>query len=112
MYEKFSLLGQSGKSIGILENTDGYVKITFISGLDISDIPLWFRREYESGILTVDGDNVEHWIKGRIPPPYRQDIRDILRELGLNSYDTWEVFKKYNGKSVRDNICIEELNDQ
>ena len=111
MYEKFNLLGQSGKSIGTLENTDGYKKITFISDADIRDIPIWFRREYESGILVVDGDNVEHWINGRIPPPYRQDIRDVLRGLGLSHYDAWEIFKRYKGKSVRDNISIEKIDE-
>ncbi len=111
MLERYAILGQSGNTVGVLTNNNGYKTIEFMEGKSISEIPLWFKYEYERGIMIVEGDNVEHWIKGRIPPPYRQDIRDILSGLGLETYDTWEIFKKYSGRSVRDKVRIEKIDD-
>jgi len=45
----------------------------------------------------------------RIPPQYRMNIRNILKELELDKYDEWELFKKYSGKSVRDGDYIERI---
>jgi len=50
---------------------------------------------------------IRKWIEGRVAPPTRENIGDILKYWGIPKYDAWELFKKYNGKTVTDNCTVE-----
>ena len=111
MQEKYAILKKSnpGKILGTLHCINGAKYAELERNIELIDIPLHFRKNYSGGVLVVDNEAIEYWISTRIPPPYRQDLRDILREFGMDKYDSWELFKAYGGRSVRDDFYIEEI---
>lgn len=113
MPEKYAILSGSNKAvighITILDNT-GVIELN--PQADEGDIPFEFRRSFRNGEYSIDRERVFKWIITRIPPQYRQDIGDVLRELGLSEYNEIEMFKAYRGRSVRDDYYIEMVEDE
>ena len=64
-------------------------------------------------LVTRFGQNLNHqqvllWIKGRICPPSRQNIREILKAHGLTKYDEFELLCLTLGRCGKDEVYLEE----
>lgn len=113
MQEKYAILKKSEKNvIGYLYLEDNKAaKITLNPEINVKSVPAHFRPSYQHGVYTIDNNQVYRWVGTRIPPQYRQDISDVLKSLGLEKYDEYQIFKAYKGKSVRDDYYIEKVNE-
>ena len=65
-------------------------------------------------LVTRFGQNLNHqqvllWIKGRICPPSRQNIREILNAYGLSKYDEFELLCLTLGRCDKDDVYLEEV---
>lgn len=111
MKEKYVILKQSGKEIiGDFYLEDNKIaKIILNPNIDMKLIPIHFRQFHQKKVYIIENNQVYKWIKTRIPPQYRQDISDILKCLNLTKYDEYQIFKAYNGKSVRDDYYIQKV---
>ena len=109
MQEKYTILRESNTALTgyiYISNNKGTIELN--PKAEVNDIPFNFRREFRQGIYQIDSQSVFEWIVQRIPPQYRQDITDVLKELGLKEYNEFELFKVYRGKSVRDDFYIKK----
>lgn len=51
---------------------------------------------------------IECAISERVMPRNRINVNELLRMLGLDYYDMWEIFKKINGICYKDTVWISE----
>ncbi|MCD8021823.1 MAG: hypothetical protein LUF30_02165 [Lachnospiraceae bacterium] len=63
----------------------------------------------EKGIRHVDSDWSMRWVQSRIVPSSRQNIGEILRANGMDSYDEHQLLMKNEGRSCQDNFYIESI---
>lgn len=52
----------------------------------------------------------EAWVEGRIVQPDRQDIKEILEQIGLTEYNQFNILKFTRGWSRYDDYWIKVLN--
>jgi len=113
MQEKFvifkKLKNRTDLEIGILIKENDSKVLILQDNIPVEHIPFDFTVEYMAGRRVIKGEIVDNWINDRVPPPYRQDINDILKELELREYNQWELFKRYLGRSVRDTYFITQI---
>lgn len=57
----------------------------------------------------ADDKQVRAYIDGVVIPKTRENINDILEELGLDYYNQWEIYKKLEGKNVNDEFWIKSF---
>lgn len=69
--------------------------------LDRSKIP-WMPCKTK----VSESPEILNWFVGRTYSKNRSDIKSILKELGLKSYDAWEVIKRTKGFSKSDRYWI------
>lgn len=61
------------------------------------------------GIRHVDSTWSMKWVQSRIVPSSRQNIGQILRANGMESYDEYKLLLKSQGRSCQDEFYIESL---
>ena len=49
------------------------------------------------------------WVRARVCPPSRQNISCILRDIGLTEYDEYGILMYTGGKSLMDDLFLEEM---
>lgn len=57
----------------------------------------------------ADPDMVDYWVRTRVYPKNRQNISDILQQLGLTEYDPWKLFLAVNGRNTDDAYYIKRV---
>lgn len=70
---------------------------------------LFFNSLHEQGIRDVPQHIVDCWIEGRIIPPDRQGLYDILQEMGVSEYDRFTMLIHSGGVSQMDKAYIKEV---
>ena len=63
----------------------------------------------KKGIRILGNEWSMRWVQSRIVPSSRQNIDEILRVNGLDSYDEHELLLKNEGRSCQDEFYIEPL---
>jgi hypothetical protein len=74
-----------------------------------SDIDWFFEIMQERKIIDVPQHLVDMWVDGRIIPPNRQGIEDILREMEVNEYDRFTMLKYNDAWCQMDTTYIQEI---
>lgn len=77
-------------------------------GADESLQPAVFSILAESGRRLFTDREVRMWIKDRIVPPERQNIGEILRNVGIEEYDEFEILRFCKGRSCMDAFEMED----
>jgi hypothetical protein len=93
--------------VGQLEKEDGLYKVHLFDGFDPHCVPYDFRKLYGEGRHDFSDREVRGFIYDRVVPPERQDMNDLLKEMGLENYDEWEVFKACRGSFCTDKFSID-----
>lgn len=75
--------------IHIINHTDDMVLRAF----GINTAPTW--------------DDLEEFLRSRCFPETRANARQLLRILGVDYYDPWEIVKKTQGKMAEDHQWLE-----
>lgn len=74
----------------------------------ICQLYLHFLRS--KGDYDLDEKRSLMFVKARVVPPDRQNIGQILREIGAKYYSEFAILDYTSGKCCRDNFYIEEIN--
>ena len=64
-------------------------------------------KKYQSYV--IDGEFAMMWVHERLVSPFRQNIDNILRNVGCYEYDEWKLLQAYNGKCPQDDMYLETL---
>ena len=113
MLRNFSI--HDGNMGGIQVGTFAYdtesrrFSMTISKDVPTDDLPLSlerfaFRHKYE-----LSHEDVLRWIKGRICPPGRHNIREILRDNGLSEYDEFGLLMVTMARCGMDELYLEEM---
>ena len=83
--------------------------MTIDRNIPIDDLPLSlecfaFRGKYE-----LSHEDSLRWIGGRICPPGRHNIREILKDNGLDEYDEFGLLMVTGGKCDKDELYLKEI---
>ena len=66
-----------------------------------------FNKQFSpnpEGCITIE--ELERWLKWRVFPPTRVNADELLRALGLNSYNRWAIVRKTHGVMADDEIWL------
>jgi len=112
MLRSFALIDGSlgGKQVGAFTYDTATLQFAMTITKDIppDDLPLSLegfalRDKYE-----LSHEDVLRWIKGRICPPGRHNIREILRDNGLKEYDEFGLLMVTKAKCDKDELYLVE----
>lgn len=73
------------------------------------EAPFMLSLFLKKGIRHVDSQWSMKWVQSRIVPSSRQNIGEILRANGMDSYDEYKLLLKNKGRSCQDEFYIESL---
>lgn len=99
------------KIVGILTYDEENKAYTIEIPRDVSgkEAPFMLALFLKKGIRVLDNEWSMRWVQSRIVPSSRQNIDEILRVNGLDSYDEHELLLKNEGRSCQDEFYIEPL---
>jgi len=72
------------------------------------ELPLSLEGFVNRQKYLLSNENVLRWIRGRICPPGRHNIREILKENGLTEYDEFGLLMITKGKCDKDCLYLDE----
>ena len=81
------------------------------SSIPLNDLPLSLELLVHKGNYNIGHDDALRWVKSRICPPGRHNIREILDEVGLSEYDEFGLILATKAKCGNDDLYIAELQD-
>jgi hypothetical protein len=75
-------------------------KMILKSGLPLNLTPYSMRNRYEEGKLEFsEEEGFERWVERRVIPENRDNIKEILEDIGIKYYDKFIMFLAMNGES-------------
>ena len=77
--------------------------------IDIRFAPILISMFAEKGMYDLDAGWSLRWVKERIIPPSRQNIREILSANQMTEYDELQMLLFTKGKCPQDDMWIEEI---
>lgn len=105
--------GYNNFNWGVLEydDKDSFVDITFSEDAKnhLVEAPPIMEPSLREGKRTLGPYWTKRMITGRIVPPERPNISDILRNLGMKEYDPIEIYIRTKGKTDYDMIELEQI---
>jgi len=72
------------------------------------ELPLSLEGFVNRGKYILSNENVLRWIQGRICPPGRHNITEILKDNGLDEYDEFGLLMVTKGKCDKDDLYLDE----
>lgn len=99
------------KVVGIL-NYDEMARtytIDIPDGVSSEEAPFMLSLFLKKGIHSLNQDASMRWVRSRIIPSSRQNIREILEENEMTAYDEHTLLLKNKGRSCQDEFYIEEI---
>ena len=73
------------------------------------DLPLSLEGFAQNGKHELSHEDAMRWIRGRICPPGRHNIREILRDNGLRKYDEFGLLMVTKAKCDKDELYLVEM---
>jgi len=70
------------------------------------DLPLSIEGFANRGKYVLSHEDVLRWIRGRICPPGRHNIREILKSNGLEEYDEFGLLMVTDAKCDKDALYL------
>jgi len=81
--------------------------MTIANDVAKEDLPLSLEGFANRNKYVLSHEDVLRWIRGRICPPGRHNIRDILRHNGLEEYDEFGLLMITGAKCDKDALYLE-----
>ncbi len=97
-------------SVGVLlyyEKDDAFI-IELQDDLTEWNAPLLFADYVKHGVFTVQREESRLWVKERIIPSGRQNIKDILTTHHMEKYEESKFLEISRGKSSQDNMHLQK----
>lgn len=97
-----------GKTVATLlyDTNSRKFHISIEESADVLKLPISLKMHAEMGRYELDSDFSIAWVRARMCPPSRHNISSILRNLGLEEYDEYEILMKTAGKSLMDDLYL------
>lgn len=75
----------------------------------VGDLPLMLALFAERGEREIPDAWARRWVEERVPPRGRQNLGEILRANGLDSYDEIALLAAAEGRSAQDDFLLREV---
>ncbi|MCL2249004.1 MAG: hypothetical protein FWC13_07010 [Oscillospiraceae bacterium] len=72
------------------------------------DLPLSIEGYALNAKFVVSHADTLRWVRGRICPPGRHNIRDILKDNNLDEYDEFSLLTLFNARCDKDDLYLVE----
>lgn len=76
------------------------------------DLPLALAIAAQRGERLVVGSRARRWVEGRVPPPSRQNIGQVLRACSLEEHYLPALLAATKGRSSHDDFLLEEVPEE
>lgn len=83
-------------------------EMTILQDISVSDLPLSLEGFANRQKYLLSHEDVLRWIRGRICPPGRHNIRDILKDNGLIEYDEFNLLMLNMARCDKDDLYLDE----
>jgi len=84
--------------------------MTILEDVPGDDLPLSLEGFVNREKYVLSHEDVLRWIRGRICPPGRHNIREILRDNGLEEYDEFGLLMVTMAKCGKDDLYLVDSN--
>ncbi len=114
MLRKFAIKDESYESwedFAILtyeEDTDQYA-IEIPESVDPDRLPAIPGMLARNGIRSIDDRFARQFVKERVVPPERQNIGQIMRQVGMGYYSEFPLLVYCSGRCCMDEFWLEEI---
>jgi hypothetical protein len=78
------------------------------SGIPVIDLPLSLEILVHRGNYDIGHDETLRWVRARICPPGRHNIREILSGIGLAEYDEFKILEATAARCDKDGLYLKE----
>ena len=78
------------------------------SCIPLADLPLSLEILVHRGNYALGHEETLGWVRGRICPPGRHNIGEILAGIGLREYDEFKMLEATGAKCDRDELYLVE----
>ena len=75
-------------------------------------LPLSLEILVHKGNYAPGHDDVLRWVRGRICPPGRHNINEILAGIGLSEYDEFKLLEATGAKCDKDELYMLEIMEE
>ena len=86
-------------------------RMTIADNIPMADLPLSLEGFASRGKYELSHEDALRWVNGRICPPGRHNIREILRDNGLEKYDEFDLLLVSNAKCDKDELYFRNESD-
>lgn len=93
------------KAVARLVNNDAFPMMRAYDGIGFMELPVTLFGFGEKSKKEVTYADFLKWAEERCFPPERYGAEDILKMLGLERYDRYEIIKKTNAELT----CVDEF---
>jgi len=83
--------------------------MTITENVPNEELPLSLEGFANNKKYVLSHEDALRWIRGRICPPGRHNIREILKDNGLNEYDEFGLLMITKAKCDKDNLYLSPL---
>jgi len=83
--------------------------MTIDENIKKSDLPLSIEGFANKNKYTLSHEDTLRWIRGRICPPGRHNIRDILKDNELEEYDEFKLLMITYAKCDKDSLYLKNM---
>ena len=81
--------------------------MVIFDNIPTADLPLSLEVFVNKSKYALSHEDTMNWIRGRICPPGRHNIRDILRDNGLNEYDEFGLLMVTGARCDKDALFLQ-----
>lgn len=102
---------RNNKEVGRLyyDEASKRLSMTIDNRIDPAVLPLSLEMFTVLGRYELGHEDTLRWIRTRVCPPNRHNIREILSACGLTEYDEFGILMYTMGHSDKDGLYLEEL---
>ena len=99
------------KTVGYLyyDETAKTYRIEIPADVKSVEAPLILSDFIRKGIREIDNKWSLRWVQGRVTPPERQNIGQVLKNNGMKFYSEFPLLLKNKGWSCQDECYIEKI---
>jgi len=81
------------------------------NSIPLADLPLSLEMLVHKGDYIFGHEDTLRWVRMRLCPPGRHNIREILSGIGLSEYDEMKMLEASGARCDRDELFIVECRD-
>lgn len=111
MVERYAIVSRKivpGQQAAILVRTEEPEKCLYRleinKSIPLAELHPSFRLYAQNGFYVFEHEQALNWVKRRVFEPEYEGIKLVLDNVGIDHYDAWEIFKKYNGRCTKDDL--------